>query len=512
MSKKNIKTNNTWDSDKQKDSPIDKIDAPKENEDDSDSKVEAEENIQWTNIEKIAFRVAFIFFFLLIVPLDLNFYAKWFTTDWSHLHIRDMGGLSGSSFNPIKIVENNTGAGDIGGISKSNVSFLKISAESGTFGIASYINWGLAFLIGLVGAAIWSFFDKKTKNYRVLYYFLTVAVSFSMLIKLNGLTFSKVFPTQMPDLALTQLNTNFGDFTAQKLYWIQLSFVHNYEIFAGLAELLIMILLFFRKTRFWGAALAVAMIGNIAFVNHAYDGGIHLAASYYVIAGGFVVWRYLPQIWNLIVNEKNTQLNLYEFPYNEKWQKYLRIGLKTFVFGFYFILSGYLHWYNFKHDSYKVPSRPGLVDSRGLYQVTEFKLNKKLIAYSPLDSLRWQNVTFEKWSTISYSVFNTFLIHGEAGRGKQVKDVDRAYESAGTGGGRRHFYYEADTISKVLTLYNKNKVYKDEQQILHYERPSKSRIILSGINEHKDSIYVVLDKKDRKYPLYEGKQSNIKEF
>ena len=216
--------------------------------------------------------------------------------------------------------------------------------------------------------------------------------------------------------------------------------------------------------------------------------------------------------WNLIVNEKSTQLNLYEFPYTVKWQKYLRVGLKTFVFGFYFILSGYLHWYNYKYDSYKVPSRLGLHGSRGLYQVSEFRLNNKLVAYSPLDSLRWQNVTFEKWSTISYSVFNTFLIHGEAGRGKQVKDVDRAYESAGTGGGRRHFYYEADTINKVLTLYNKNKVYKDERQILHYERPSATRILLKGINENKDSIYVVLDKKDKKYPLYEGKHSKLKEF
>lgn len=474
--------------------------------------VTTENNKNWTNTEKIAFRIAFIFFFLLVVPLDLDFYTKWFTTDWSHLHIRNIGELSGSSFNPIKILENNKGAGDLGSLAESNVSFLKINAESGTFGIASYINWGLAFLIALVGGAIWSLFDKKSKNYRVLYYFITVAVSYSMLIRLNGLTFAKVFPTQMPDLALTQLNTDFGDFTAQKLYWIQLSFVHDYEIFAGLAELLIMILLFFRKTRFWGAALALAMIGNIAFVNHAYDGGIHLAASFYVIAGGFVVWRYLPKIWNLIVNQKDTSLNLYQFPYKEKWQKYLRIGLKTFVFGFYFILSGYLHWYNYKYDSYKVPSRPGLTDARGLYQVTEFKVNNKVIPYSPIDSLRWRNVTLEKWSTISYSVFNTFTIHGEAGRGKQFKDVDRAYESAGTGGGRRHFYYEEDPVNKVLTLYNKNKVYKEERQVLHYERPSKSRIIFSGVNEQKDSIYVVLDRKDRKYPLYEGKKSEIKTF
>lgn len=507
---KNI--NEISDSDKQKDSSIDKAEVSQKEEIQNNSDNPTEENRDWTSIEKIAFRIAFIFFFLLVVPLDIDFYAKWFTTDWSHLHIRDIGKLSGSSFDPIKIVENNKGAGDLGSIAQSNVSFLAINAESGTFGIASYINWGFAFLIALAGGVIWSLFDKKSKNYRVLYYFITVAVSYSMLIKLNGLTFSKVFPTQMPDLALTQLNTNFGDFTAQKLYWIQMSFVHNYEIFAGLAELLIMTLLFFRKTRFWGVALAVAMIGNIAFVNHAYDGGIHLAASFYIITGLFVMWPYLPQLWNLIVKEKNTSLNLYQFPFKEKWQKNLRIGLKTFVFGFYFILSGYLHWYNYKYDSYKVPSRPGLTDAKGLYQVSEFKLNNKPVAYSPLDSLRWQNVTFEKWSTISYSVFNTFTIHGEAGRGKQFKDVDRAYESAGTGGGRRHFYYEDDTIKKVLTLFNKNKVYKEERQILHYERPTKTRIILSGINEHKDSIYVVLDKKEKKYPLYEGRQSSIKAF
>lgn len=455
----------------------------------------------WKGYEKYAFRVAFIFFFLLIVPLDIDFYQGWFTTDWAHLHIRDIGKLSGSSFNPIKISETNKGAGDLGSLAESNVKFLKVNAESGTFGIASYINWGLALIIGLIGALIWGAIDRKRKNYRVLYYFLIVGVSFAMLIKLNGLTFSKVFPTQMPALAQTQLNTNFGDFTAQKLYWIQLSFIHEYEVFAGLAELLIMLLLFFRKSRPWGAALALAMIGNIAVANHMYDGGIHLAASFYIIGGAFVLWRYLPAIWNLIVNEKDVNPHFYHFPFKEKWQKNLRLAIKTFVFVFYFIVSGYLHWYNYTHDPYKVPSNPGLANSKGLYQVTEFKANGKVLPYSPVDSLRWQNVTFERWSTISFSVFNTFMIHGEAGRGKQFKDVDRTYESAGTAGGRRHYFYTVDTVNHILHLQNKNKVYKDQKFSLHYERPSASRIILSGRNENRDSIYVVLDKVKREYPL-----------
>src|SRR5690606_38980256 len=144
---------------------------------------------------------------------------------------------------------------------------------------------------------IWGLFDRKRDNYTVLYYFLLTAVSYALLIKLQGLTFSKVFPTQMPELALTQLNTPFGDFTAQKLYWIQFSFVHGYEVFAGLAELAIMLFLLFRPTRAIGAALSVAMIGNITLANHAYDGGIHLAAAFFTYGAAFVLVPYLKNIW-----------------------------------------------------------------------------------------------------------------------------------------------------------------------------------------------------------------------
>ncbi|MCH5686016.1 hypothetical protein LWM68_18240 [Niabella sp. W65] len=97
-------------------------------------------------------------------------------------------------------------------------------------------------------------------------------VSYAMIVRLQGLTFSKIFPSQMPELALTQLNTPFGDFVAQKLYWIQFSFVHNFERYAGYAELVIMFTLFFRPTRAIGAALSIAMIGVIALANHTYDG------------------------------------------------------------------------------------------------------------------------------------------------------------------------------------------------------------------------------------------------
>lgn len=469
----------------------------------------SENGVYWSERNKYIFRVFFVFFVLLIIPLDIDYYLQWFKTDWSNLHIRDIGKLSGSSFSPVKIVNPDyLAARDVGSIGEPKSDFLKISSREGSFGPLSYINWLIAFLISLIAAAIWSVLEKKPRNYKVLHYFIVTAVSYSLLIKLQGLTFSKVFPTQMPELALTQLNTPLGDFVAQKLYWIQFSFVHGYERFAGWAELAIMLFLLFRPTRALGAALSIAMIGNIAFANHAYDGGIHLAASFYVLGGSFVLWTYIPSLWKLLIKEQDVAPAVYYYDFKKPWEKALRIGFKSFVFLFFFVLSGWLHWQNYKYDSYKVPQNPGLSGSRGFYDVTEFKLNGEELPYSPLDSLRWKDVTFEKWSTISFSVFNTFHMNGEAGRGKQYADIDRTYESAGTGGGRRHYYYEADTVNQTIVLKNKNKNYRDEKLVFHYQRPSPSRIILDGTNEYGDSVSIVLDKRQKEYLLYKG--SNLK--
>ncbi|HTF82577.1 MAG TPA: hypothetical protein VL947_12660, partial [Cytophagales bacterium] len=238
-----------------------------------------------------------------------------------------------------------------------------------------------------------------------------------------------------------------------------------------------------------------------------YDGGIHLAASFYALGGIFVLWRYLPPLWDVLVRKKDATPVIYEYPFNKPWQKYSRIAFKVFIFAFSFVISGYLHWYNYKHDPYKVPSRPGLADTKGFWNVSEFKRNGQPIPYAPVDSVRWRDVTFEKWSTISFTVANTFNIHGEAGRGKQFKDVDRTYESAGTGGGRRHFYYEADADKGTIKLFNKNKVYKDQVLNFTYERPSKYRIILQGKNEYNDEVYIVLDKIEKRYPLLDEAQA-----
>jgi hypothetical protein len=456
----------------------------------------------WKVYQRVAFRIAFIFFVIMCIPTSWNWYSNIFSMDWLHLKYRDVYDIA--RFQP---------------------NLWNIDTESGRWGMASFASWFVALGVAIVGAAIWSLFDRR-KEYNILYYWLRVIVRYRAGIGIIGFGYTKLFPVQMPYPSISNLHTNFGDFTAQKIYWLSIGIVPWYQVFAGIVEVGAGILLFFRGTAAIGAVLLAGALANITFVNFAYDGGVHVYAAYFVLLGLFVLSYDVPKIYNLLVLERYTVPVHYYPSFKAGWQKYGRVILKCGTVAFFVFLLFYLQMWNYLYDPYKQPVKKGLAGTRGYYNVTEFRLNNKVIPYSPLDTVRWQNVTFEKWSSITYQVNKPVWLDLSNGGGSPKNDVDRNFELAGVAGGRRFFYYDADTVRQELSLRDKNRSpanqgrekprrnasdrpntskKKDVPYTLHYERPSDSRIILYGLNENKDSIYVILDRVDKQYLLSPGK-------
>lgn len=507
------------------------------------------DNITWKRWQLIGFRIAFVFFVLMCTPQEWEWYKHLFTLNWTDLHYRDFH--------------------DIARISPD---FVTINTVSGRWGIASWADWGVAFLIALGAGLIWSIFDAKRKEYNVLYYWLRVLVRYRAGIGIIGFGYTKVFPVQMPYPSINLLNNDFGDLTGHKIFWLSIGIVPWYQVFTGIVEVAAGVMLFFRSTTALGAALLIGTLLSITVVNLAYDGGVHVYASYFVLLGAFIFAHYVPSIYNLLIRERFTKPFNYFPSFSTPWQKYVRIGLKSVLIFVFIILLTYLQWMNFLYDPYKQPSMAGLPALHGYYDVTEFRLNGKPIPYSPLDTVRWQEATFEKWTTLTYKVNRPVQLDLSNGGGDPMRDINRTFEVSGVAGGRRVFYYEADTINKVLYLQDKNvattrtsvgpgrgdgsdrankvEVYpkdwipeealknignenekiherarsarrtralqpgspemadkKRDKMILHYTADDGSRVILSGTNENKDSIYVVLDRVDRKYALSENKVS-----
>lgn len=540
------------------------------------------EQAAWPWYKQVAFRVAFIFFILMSIPTSVSWYKNAAGIDWLHPHYRDIydiarfspgfralfGGRSGPEDRAEPQPVTSRTSGDSG---SKKVSLSKTDPASAGGGnrsteppkrsfLADYADWGIALLIAIAGALAWTLLDRKHKAYPILYYWLRVVVRYRAGIGIIGFGFTKLFPTQMPFPSLGLLNTDFGDFTTQKIYWLSVGIVPWYQVFGGIVEITAGALLFFRKTTTLGAVLLVAALGDITFVNYAYDGGVHVYAFYFVLLGGFLLIDDVPKLVNMLVRERPTAL-VRSYPDLSKGPlRYVRIGLKSLTFLIFFVILTYTEVINFNYDPYKQPSTAGVKTLRGNYAVTEFRLNNRVIPYSPLDTVRWKEATFENWTTLTFKVNRPNVLDLSNGGGSPMRDIQRTFEITGVAGGQRAFHYYADTVDKVLYLQDKNVAgsrrrdgggaagagtgtpgkndnwisaaawkhigdertfidkaawstrrdrefskpapeVKRNRMVLHYHTTDGSRVTLSGINENKDSIYVVLDRVNRKYVL-----------
>jgi hypothetical protein len=228
-----------------------------------------------------------------------------------------------------------------------------------------------------------------------------------------------------------------------------------YQVFAGVVECLAGTLLFFRRTTTVGAILLFAALGDIVYVNLAYDGGVHVYASYFVLLAGFLLAKDIPRIYRLLIREQVT-IPVEHYPALRKGWRWTRIGLKSATFFLFIILLTWLQYVNFRYDPYKQPAVAGVPVLRGNYIVSEFRVNNQIIPYNPLDTTRWQDATFENWSSLTFSVNRPLALELGNGGGAPQRDIERNFEISGVAG-RRVFHYYADTIDKVLYLEDKYK-------------------------------------------------------
>ncbi|WP_332871408.1 hypothetical protein [Spirosoma rhododendri] len=239
--------------------------------------------------------------------------------------------------------------------------------------------------------------------------------------------------------------------------------------------------------------------------------------------------------------------------------------LKTAAIGIFLVLLFWVQWVNFRYDPYKQPAQKGLSELRGNYAVTEFRLNNQLVPESPSDTVRWQEATFENWSTLTFKVNRPTPLDLSNGGGSPMRDLNRTFELTGVGGGQRMFYYDADSTNHVLYLQDKYRPQSDRSErlsadlvrdkpkkkqkpaadwipadararigdedakidalarstrrtkgikseadredgtrkhmVLHYQTTDGSHVVLTGVSETNDSIRVVLDRVQRNYAL-----------
>lgn len=426
----------------------------------------------WNGYEKILLRFSFIYFFIQAVPLDWKYYRDLLSIDWLDLQL-----------------------GDIFYLARYTPRFFGDQPV--------FADWGVIALIAVVGTVVWSLAERRHHNYDYLYYVLRVIIRYRLAVALLAYGFIKFFPMQMPDPSISNLNTYYGDLTAWKIFSLSVGIVPGYESFLGLVEIGAALLLLYRKTASIGAFIIIPFTGNVVMSNLAYEGGEYVYSLLLVTFALFLLAFDARRLINLTSLERPTWPNRFN-PVYTGWKKSVRIGLRSAFVFFFVLLYGYKSYAAFKENGFQYPQQGGLANAEGIYDVAEFRVNGQVLPASATDPVRWKDVVFERWATLSIRSSQAADLVYAGTTEIYPSDGQRNFEVSGNAG--RHFYsYVADTARKVITLTSRTNAI--ETLVLNYSRPDDRTIVLFGLDSKQDSVFVTLQRIDKKYLLKEAAKS-----
>ena len=416
----------------------------------------------WTLFGRISFRFAFIYYLIYFNPLGL------------------ISGIPGMYY----LTEAINYPFDIF-IHWFNDNFLHIRNELVPMGGSGDTSYGWAQLysylfLAAIAALIWSVFDRKKASYPNFHYWLCILLRYSLAGTAFIYGILKVFAMQMYFPNLSQLATPMGDYLPMRFSWMFIGYSTPYQMFSGFAEVMVALLLVWRRTALLGALLAIGVFANVAMLNLAYDIPVKIYSLNLLVASIFLAWQERSRLFGFFLQNQTVQPSvLYEKYFSKKWQRIGRIVLKavfiamSFGFGTY---NYYQYYLEFHRNNSKIlePIQPGM------YHVELFVKNGDTIPESLADTLRWRDVIFD--------------YNGSGSLSAQDSSLRMRY-------GRAYFSYLPDSLGNQLEWRLSS---WDSLPVVSFkmEIPEQDRIILTG-KKQEDSLHVVLKKLNRHFPLTE---------
>ncbi|TYR34495.1 beta-carotene 15,15'-monooxygenase [Sphingobacterium phlebotomi] len=442
------------------------------------------ENKDWRPQQIFLLRLAFLFFIVLSIPYDLNLFRS----------------LSGGFFafeNWFQLATYRT-------------SFIPESLYVG-INLEGYYNWLIAFFVALLGTFIWQKSKyRRNDDYDQIYYWLRVLIRYRLALAAIFFGVVKFLPIQIPDVTISDLHTEYGDYLLWKLYYLTNGIsTAGYVPVIGVLEIAGGLLLLSKRTTVIGAGILLAVFLNVVLVNFVYDIGEQVYSSFLFLLSFVLILYDLPRLYSLLVRETTSYPDTFVPLYSDKIRKirpFLQV-LFLLVISI-FSVQAYSSW---KDTDYPFPYEKGIEASSGIYDVRDFVLNGDTLAYSLTDSVRWQNIVFEEWNTLSVRENTKVKIDSLKPRIVFQSNKDRNYEQLGNGG--RHFYrytYTEGEEDRPATLKLFNKTDTSRFYDFTYEQRSKNEVLLRGTDWKGDSLRITLDRLPKRYLLKEGRRKPIK--
>lgn len=378
----------------------------------------------WPEWKKIAFRFIAIFFFLQIFPWPINAIPLLnIAADYYYDMLDWLVTLSNSRFFHIskELVPVN-GSGDT------------------SFAWAQLL---LSGIIAFIVTVVWTLIDRRRCNYASISYYLHTYVRFYIIYISINYGVSKLFLQQMPYPSISQLATPLGDFLPMRLSWMLFGYARTYQVFGGIMEIVVGLLLIPRRTIALGAFLGTCVYFNVMMLNLSFDIPVKIASATYTIFCLYLLSPYYWRLWAFFIQNRSIPAPEYYTPHFSRQWMSVATTVSKWTFVLLFVLLPFFTTYNYTSQETPNPV-PSIL---GIYNVTAFAINRDTIPYN--DARNWKDIVFDR---------------------NNMGSINTTDARLATRYGRAYFKYEADTVHHtIVILTNQDTEDWDTVYNMHYQ-------------------------------------------
>jgi hypothetical protein len=191
----------------------------------------------------------------------------------------------------------------------------------------------VAIVVALIAAAVWTAADRRHPRAAWVGAWLRIVLRYSIILGLASYAIAKIYVVQFPALDAPQLEQRLGEMPPMRLLWATMQYARPYALFAGLAELLVVILLCFRRTALLGALICVPVMTNVVLMNWCYGVPVKLFSTMIMLSAVVLVALDGRRLLDVLVLHRSSEAPPIALPFRSPRLNRYRWVVKTLVIG-----------------------------------------------------------------------------------------------------------------------------------------------------------------------------------
>ncbi len=261
-------------------------------------------------------------------------------------------------------------------------------------------------IVAIIATAVWSWVDRKRKNYDQLYEWLRVFVRLTLAVAMISYGANKLFRMQFPEPFLYRYVDYYGNSSPMGLLWTFMGMSRAYSTFAGMAEMAGGLLLIIPRFTVIGSLVTFGVMSNVLMLNFCYDVPRKIYSVHLVAMSLFLLLPDAQRLLDFFLRDRPTKplptVPLLKDPQLNRWALWGQLAIGALALA---VCLNQAHVDAIKRNTFL----PAPV--RGIWTVDEFNADGVVLPPMLTNTVRWQRVIFDTPESFFFQLMDSGIVN-----------------------------------------------------------------------------------------------------